>query len=146
MNFVYVNVYNFCREYIARNVASSNFLYNIYFTIDSEVGNNDYSVIRELLKEIAETSQLDSSKQRTFKGLSKWKINVIALRVIIKIIIVIMMIILTVIMIVINHRLLNVLQCSCCHHGGRQAVQGCPACIAPYHGEVHEQLPVYIVL
>jgi hypothetical protein len=36
----------------------------------SDVGNNDYSVIRELLKEIAETAQLDSSKQRAFKGMS----------------------------------------------------------------------------
>ena len=35
----------------------------------SEAGNNDYSVIRELLKEIAETAQLDSSKQRSFKGM-----------------------------------------------------------------------------
>ena len=34
----------------------------------SEAGNNDYSVIRELLKEIAETAQLDASKQRSFKG------------------------------------------------------------------------------
>ncbi len=36
----------------------------------SDVGNNDYTVIRSLLKEIAETSQLDASKQRAFKGLS----------------------------------------------------------------------------